>query len=291
MKYVTYRRPEPPGVDNGRDGHVLKDLFSSVIVGELTGLQVVYRSDSWCNQRLLENVPAEEEIDPTEVIHLDRGLDGADGTSFEAFSRMARTMEEAPEGSLLVLEDGFRVQLHRVHQWEDIRLIPEGSTMRCIDRLRMLHLPRRGEAVSGVPVDVVSIHLRRGDVAERGSKYFHTMGPGRWSTDLVQKWVDAAHDVLGPSEGVVVYSELENSDDLLGLTGCLLELGDEGSLKRHFIEMVSSKYLIPTCSSLSTWASYLSWGTVLVPPLWIKHFEHPAPLPWFRDLKQVLFNE
>ena len=99
-----------------------------------------------------------------------------------------------------------------------------------------------------------------------------------------QKQIDSIQSRFNPTH-ITLYSERKRSEDLAALTGVTLDLGGTDELQRHFQEMVSAEYFMPSCSSLSTWATYLTCGTALIPPKPIKHFEHPEPLPNWLSLE------
>lgn len=104
------------------------------------------------------------------------------------------------------------------------------------------------------------------------------MGPGNWSAEYYEDLIS----VLGekhPDKEIVVYTEEMGSEDLDQLKGATVVRGDASDLGMHFREMVNAGYFIPSCSSVSTWAAYLSEGTVLIPDKEIKHFQHNENLP------------
>ena len=259
----------------GRSGHQLKDLFTSVILGELLNLKTVY-GNSWKQQSLLPHVPLDTII-ATHVVQIQSDEKAWDGISFERLQEITRTVEEKRKAdTLFVLSGVCRIHLHQLHSWELTHKVPAGSLERCLRILRRLFwdqgnlpTPQKGR---------IAIHARRGDVADPRHHEYERMGPGGWDAAFYQKQIDSIQSRFSPTR-ITLYSEPENSDDLTTLTGVTLDLGGTEDLQRHFQEMVSAEYLMPSCSSLSTWAAYLSCGTVLIPAKPIKHFEHPQPLP------------
>ena len=275
----------PPANDNsqiiyrqnsgGRSGHQLKDLFTSVILGELLNLKTVY-GNSWQEQSLLPHIS----LDPVIASHLveiqnhEKSWDGISFVRLQEIALMVREKRKAD--TLFVLSGVCRIHLHQLHSWELAKQIPAGSLERCLQVLRKLFWNE--ETLPPFQEGLVAIHARRGDVADPNHHEYERMGPGTWDAAFYQEQIDDIHTRFNPTR-ITLYSEREHSEDLAALSGVTLELGGTEELQRHFQEMVSAEYFMPSCSSLSTWAAYLSSGTVLIPPKPIKHFEHPQPLP------------
>lgn len=260
---------------HGRSGHQLKDLFTSVILGELLGLETVFGS-SWQKQSLLPAVPWEQPR-ATRALRMPLPQNAWDGISFEQFQEITRTVKAKRNDSVLFVFSGVcRIHLSQLHAWEVAQRIPNGTFERCLARLQKLYWGpktpqqfRQGQ---------VAIHARRGDVADPNHHEYHHMGPGAWGTDFYQEKIDTIQEQRQPTK-ITLYSEKERSEDLQELQGVTLDLGGTECLQRHFHEMITAEYFMPSCSSLSTWAAYLSQGKVLVPDKEIKHFDHPEPLP------------
>ena len=96
--------------------------------------------------------------------------------------------------------------------------------------------------------------------------------------------MDSLGERLNPKK-VIILSEKENADDLLSVPGAIVELGEDKHVSYHLSKMVKAEWFVPACSSLSSWAAYLSVGTCFIPNKPIKHFEHKELLPNWRDLE------
>jgi hypothetical protein len=122
------------------------------------------------------------------------------------------------------------------------------------------------------PPKEIAIHARRGDMA-KPSLISHEIG-GVWSAVFYQDCVDQLKSRF-PNSNITIYSERDRSDDLLVLKNCTLDFGGRNDFGRHFRKMVSADLFVPACSSVSTWAAYITKGRVFVYNKDnIKHFHH-----------------
>ena len=266
---ITYQQ-----TSGGRSGHQLKDLFTSVILGELFNLETFF-GDSWQKQSLLSNIPPIGTI-PSQTIRLNIKRQAWDGISFEEFQKISRTIEpRRGDDTLFVFSGVCRIHLCQLHEWELADKIAAGTFDSCLKILRNLYWGKNGP--SGLRNGEVAIHARRGDVADPNHHEYNEMGPGAWDASFYQEKINQIKERFNPSQ-ITIYSEEQGSEDLKTLKGVTLDLGGTKELDRHLREMVSAEYFMPSCSSLSTWAAYISHGTILISDKKIKHFEHPSLL-------------
>jgi hypothetical protein len=276
----------------GRSGHVLKDLFTAIIVAELLDLTAVW-SSGWDKQVLF---PAEhvKAVLPTgsESAHVvEIGLSHRihwDGISFDKFEHLQKMIQK--EGDRRSIR--FRLSgVHRIHlcqlaDWEFQGLIPQGSYERSLAVLRRLYWgekqPENCGPTAGRTIQKVVIHARRGDVANPSHPEYAKMGPGNWSADFYQKQVTAIKHRF-PASSIVMVSERSGSEDLTQIEGIDLCLGGPEKIREHFALMVGADVFMPANSGLSSWAAYLTRGAIMITDKPIKHYGFmKSPDNWVR---------
>jgi len=276
---IAYVRNLRHDISYGRSGHILKDLFTSVILGTLLNLEIVCLRSEWNQQKLIKGIDFGK-IDPNFRCRKLYGGRKWGGISFERFESFANEVQACSEDTVFILKNEFRVHLAQLHVWELESKIPAGSMAKCLAELRRMYWQGRDNNVRN---GSVAIHARRGDVANPRHPQYNKMGTGAWPADYYQTVVDRMK-CRGAVDNITIYSEKWNSHDLRMIEGAELVLGGAKNLANHFHRMVTSEFFVPCNSSVSTWASYLSIGRVLIPEGRIKHFQHPEMLENWESL-------
>ena len=136
--------------------------------------------------------------------------------------------------------------------------------------------------------NVFSIHIRRGDLSKRA------IAEG-WDINFYSNIILLINKCLDIP--INIYSETKEYEDLLILKkykNVNLKLGDTNSLKNDIKEMITSKYLLISSSSLSTWMAYISKGDIFIPKnKIITHFQHlkyPSNIYYIEDLEYYITN-
>lgn len=263
----------------GRAGHALKDMFSAVIISEIFNLRLI-GNPCWQSHPLIA-APPPANVYPERQITIATSKPQWEGVSKKQYREVVDliTRHEADD-VLFRLKSVFRIHISQVHRWEVEGELPEGIYERCLKRLRTLYWG--SEPPAPTRLHEVAIHARRGDVADPAHRYYDFMGPGAWTSGVYRDIVDRIRSNC-PDAHITIYSETKNASDLLEIDGVSFHLGTYQDLKQHFRNMVTASCFVPACSSLSLWAIYLSQGLVMIPPMLIRHFDHPYDLPnWWR---------
>jgi len=256
----------------GRSGHKLKDIMTVFILSYFIKGSVVVRNHSWNNQAILDRINYRymKSISYDEKYEIKQ--DSFHGLSDEQFIELINDIEKKDidnKNILIMLSGAYRFhpfQLHNLYLKGKIEI--DYFTRNFLPTIKKFYF---GKEVPKEPVNCVSIHIRRGDIAKRiiekgqNSKYFRRI--------IIQlnRYLNIP---------INIYSEDLNSKDLLVLKeepNVTLHLGNTGSLKKDFYEMVTSKYLIISSGGFSTISSYISIGTVLYNSRYCWHFGHIQP--------------
>ena len=266
MLYITFMQ------NGGRSGHKLKDIMTVFILSYFIKGSVVVRNHSWNNQEILDRINCRfmKSIlyDETHKIKQDHWHGMSDVLFFELIKNIKE--KNIDNKNILIILSGANrfhpFQLHNLFLKNKIKV--DYFTNRFLPTIKNFYF---GKEIPKEPVNCVSIHIRRGDIAER----------------LILKGQDSNYyrDIIVQLNThlnipINIYSEDLNSKDLHILKkepNVTLHLGNTGSLKKDFYEMVTSKYLIISTGGFSTIASYISIGTVLYNSRYCWHFGHIEP--------------
>jgi hypothetical protein len=273
MKYITLKHEY-----NGRSGHCLKDFFTcyifSFLIKDLTVLPM-----QACNSKQqilkfpinknLEDYKFSQSIDIKEL--------NWDGMSFETFCKIKNKISDLPNNSLITLRNHTRIHPHQLTEWFKCKLINEDVFIaKFIPTLRSLYFKKNNPKT----LDCLSIHVRRGDVANPSSPYFWSHAEMRWPTEHFEKYIISFQKKM-PNLPINIFTEKYHSDDLEILKkydNLTIHRGDVQSLQDDINKMVNSKYFMPSNSSLSTWISYISKGSIIISkdqgPIKHFHSEH-----------------
>lgn len=267
-------------IRRGRSGHVLKDLFTTLIMQRLLGARAV-RSRYWQEQKLISSanvnclLPAPRVNILKVAFYQPRNF--WQGINWNEFEKFKMHFSRLPDPCRVTISSVYRIHLHQVKNWEDNGKIEGGSYASLLADLRRLYWGRETIPEPSQKVRKIVLHARRGDVAAPGGLCFNTMGPGKWSAQFYQEKIDCLRKKY-PTASIRLLTEKQRSSDLDNIFGAEIDKGDITNLSDHFREMVEADLFLPSNSSLSTWAAYLTQGLVAISQSHpIKHFRFNKP--------------
>lgn len=283
MKYITYKQKQ------GRSGHKLKDLMTTFIFSYFLDELTVCSNETWSNS-ILKNIDKFgvykelENLGKNKIIIELKDLNKRyNGINFETFNNYINEIKKY-NNEIIVLKSPLRVHLYQLHNWYVEGLIKiDYFSLKLIPLLRKIYYFNKNE---GEPQNVFSIHIRRGDISNKMIKQ-------GWDIEFYKNIINSINETSNLK--INIYSELENSDDLLELKDMKnvnLMLGDASNLEDDIWNMVHSKYFLVSNSSLATWIAYLNKNIIFYPKgLNIKHFKHkiyPSNMYELKDLENTL---
>jgi hypothetical protein len=278
MIYLTYNQNS-----GGRSGHKLKDIMSLFIFSFFIKNSICCSHPSWKFQKILkiqlEKSVADIKYDT--LLKINNFIEW-NGISYEKFKEIITSIKNNhTSGKNLLVEFSNVCRIHPsiLHNWYIEKLIHQ-------DTFNKKFLPLIKKFYYGIKTPVlknqISIHVRRGDIAKKiiksgfDKKYYSNI------INSLNKYCNIP---------ICIFSENENSEDLLelrSLKNTTIFLGGEDDIKNHFYQMVTSKFLILSASSFSTWTAYLSIGKVFYQKKIIKHFNHLKPPANFFEYDKTL---
>ena len=192
--------------------------------------------------------------------------------SFETFCKIKNKISDLPDNSLITLIDHPRLHPFQLTEWFQSQLIHEDVFItKFIPTLRNLYFKDNNSET----LNCLSIHVRRGDIANPNRPCFTRHAPMRWPVKHFENNIISFRKKM-PNLPINIFTEKDHSDDLEILNkynNLKIHRGDIKSLKNDINKMANSKYFMPCNSSLSTWISYISKGSVIMPQdKCIKHF-------------------
>ena len=278
MIYLTYNQNS-----GGRSGHKLKDIMSLFIFSFFIKNSICCSHPSWKLQKILK-IKIEKSVTDVKYDTLLKINDVIewDGISHEKFKEIIENIKNNhSSGKNLLVEFSNVCRIHpsTLHNWYTKNLIYQ-------DTFNKKFLPLIKKFYYGIKTPVlknqISIHVRRGDIAKKiiksgfDKKYYSNI------INILNKHYDIP---------ICIFSENENSEDLLelrSLKNTTVHLGGIDEMKSHFYQMVTSKFLILSASSFSSWAAYISIGKIFYQKNCIKHFHHLNPPANFFEYDKTL---
>jgi hypothetical protein len=272
MKYITLRNPK-----HGRSGHCLKDFFTcymfSFLIKDLTVLPI----QQWNSKQQILKFPINKNL---EDYKFSQSIDIKEmhypGMSFQTFCKIKNKISDLPNNSLITLWNHTRIHPYQLTEWFQSKLINEDVFItKFIPTLRDLYFKDNNSEV----LKCLSIHVRRGDVANPSSRCFTEHAEMRWPTEYFEKYIISFQKKM-PNLPINIFTEKNYSDDLeifKKYDNLTIHRGDVQSLQDDINKMVNSKYFMPCNSSLSTWISYISKSSIIIPkdqPIKDFHSEH-----------------
>lgn len=271
-KYITYNQK------GGRSGHALKDIFTCYTLASVVDGLVVLPQEKWnettirksgsLDGQVIINFDTDESqsmIDKgnfSKIITIKAANKQWNGMNFEYFSKLKKQIENAPQGSLVVLTGVIRLHLVQLTNWYNKKLIKRDSFADVIPVLRNLYFKDHDPKT----IDCLSIHVRRGDIFNPNSPSYTTHPAMRWPVGHFEQAI-VSFRKLHPHVPINIFSENMFSDDLKILErhdNLRLVLGDAFSLQKDINYMINSRFFMPCSSSLSTWISYISRGKIII---------------------------
>lgn len=281
MIYLTYNQTR------GRNGHKLKDIMSVFILSFFLNNCKVYFHNSWRKQNILNNISLEKVSNNKnknykEKYFIDQIKEWR-GIDYDTFQNTLEIINDLDDETLVVFKKVFRIHPYQLHNWYIEKKIKEDIfTNKFIPLLRDFYYGKEEVKLN----DIFSIHIRRGDSAKKMIKE-------GWNINFYKNVISEINKKIDIP--INIYSEKINSNDLLELksfNNVNLILGDDQTFLNDFKSMATSKYLLISSSSLSTWLSYISIGTIFLPDtLNIKDFSHimlPENFHFIRDINNIL---
>jgi hypothetical protein len=256
MLFITYNQNS-----GGRSGHKLCDIFTTFILANLLNMHVIYNS-SWKNQLIISEKSLKKysfnnkyNIDYTLEINNVRDWKSV---SFEEYKKLKNQLQELSikyENILLKISNVYKIHAHTIYDWYLNKLIDKDIyNLKLVPTLRKLYFEDNNDDI----IDSISIHIRRGDLADKLINY-------GFNFSYYKNMIDTINDNLDVK--INVYCENSRYSDILELKNCkntVLYLGGTTNFDKHFNNMVRSKVLIISPSSLCLFAAILNKGTVLV---------------------------
>lgn len=208
----------------------------------------------------------------TEIITIETEKEQWNGMSFEFFCDIQKQIERLPKGSLVILKGPIRLYPCQLTDWYDAKMIKEDPLVdKIIPTLRNLYFKDHNSK----PIDCLSIHVRRGDIANPNTSTYHRFHDMRWPVQYFEQAIISFKSEF-PNIPINVFSENIFSEDLQILkkyNNLNIILGDKRSLQRDINHMINSQFFMPCSSGLSMWISYISKGKIIMPKdKKIKHF-------------------
>ena len=253
----------------GRSGHALKDLFTSVILGELLNLDPLY-TESWEHQKIVPISRVRScfaETPNSNIVELSpQNAKFWDGIPFSQFERIQEIVNSHRKSSdvLFTLRRVTRIHITQVYRWEEEGYVECGVTRRILGRLRMLYGVEIPAPIDPSKVKSIVIHIRRGDIANPSHKLYATRGAAVWTAKFYCDQIEMLAR-LWPHTAIDIFTEKANSEEidaLLQVPSVSLYRGSDENVCEHFSRMVHADFFIPSDSSLSYWASFLCTGIV-----------------------------
>ena len=272
MKYITLRN-----TNHGRSGHCLKDFFTCYIFSFLIKDLTVLPAQQWNSKQQILKFPINKNL---EDYKFSQSIDIKEmyweGMSFQTFCKIKNKISDLPNNSLITLWNHTRIHPYQLTEWFKCKLINEDVFItKVIPTLRSLYFKNNNPKT----LDCLSIHIRRGDVASPSSRCFPSRTKMRWPTEHFEKYIISFQKKM-PNLSINIFTEKKYSDDLEILKkydNLTIHRGDTQSLQDDINKMVNSKYFMPSNSSLSTWISYISKGSIIIAkdrPIKHFHSEH-----------------
>ena len=257
MIYITYIQNS-----GGRSGHKLCEIFTCFLFSCMFNVKVLYNS-SWNKQMIISNNSLKihsdtfnGKFDKIERINTIRKWECLSWNDFLDLKKKIDQINNTDnENVLFELSNVFKIHPHIIYDWYVKKYINEDTYhARVLPKLRELYFYDHKEKT----IDCISIHIRCGDLYKELLKVGFTLN---YYTKLIQT-LNSKFDIK-----INIYYENENHEEfyqLEKLKNVELFVGGVTDIETHFNNMVNSKVLILSASSMSMFASYLCKGLVLI---------------------------
>lgn len=256
MLFITYKQ-----TSGGRSGHKLCDIFTTHILANLLDMHVIYNS-SWKNQFIISkkslkkySYNKEYNIDFTLNIN---NICNWSSLSFEEYEKLKNKLNKLSKkykNILLKISNVYKIHAPVIYDWYVKKLIDKDIyNLKIVPTLRKLYFEDNKDNIN----DSISIHIRRGDLAEK----LITSG---FNFSYYKNMIDTLNNHFDID--INIYCENENYSDISKLKNCKntnLFLGGTKLFGKHFNKMVNSRVLIISPSSLCLFAGLINRGLVLI---------------------------
>ena len=154
-KYITYNQ------QGGRSGHALRDMFTCYTLASVVDGLVVLPQEKWnettihksgsLDGQVLINFDTDESQSMinkgnfSKIITIKAGSKQWGGMCFDYFSNLKKQIENAPQGSLVVLTGVIRLSLVQLTNWYNKKLIERDSFAVVLPVLRNLFQRSRSQ--------------------------------------------------------------------------------------------------------------------------------------------------
>lgn len=275
MKYITFVQRDT----RARSGHCLKDIMTTYILSFLIDNLEVLPHITWNEQQIINFTTPTIPIDMN-VVKITQPVEHWHGISFDTLLDIMQQIGDGPANTLYELTGVIRIHPVQLTEWYECGLLKHDIFMdKFLPTLRELYFKNRNSVLK----NQLSIHVRRGDVADPGSVWYNHENM-LWPVEhYLEQMIQFQHD--HPDMKIKIFSESSNSSDLLELSNYKnveIKLGNTNTLRDDIHEMICSDHFMPSNSSLSTWIAYITMGRVIYPRnKKIKHFH--KKIMWYND--------
>lgn len=272
MKYITYINKNC----YGRSSHQLKDILTSYAFNSLIPNTAVIPQPEWNAKQSILNFPINpihsfikfsETID---IKHIGRSSP-YEGISFDHFLNFKEQILNLPDRCLIQIHTPLRIHLTQLSDWFRLNLIEQDVfSTQLLPTIRYLYYRNNPKPPTNT-YKQLSIHARRGDISNPKSRFFHLHWDVGYFNEQIINFRQKHKNI--PIE---IFTEKPFSEDLNLLKmheNLKINRGDQKSLKEDIYRMIYSDFFLPSNSGLSSWISYISKETILMPKnKTIKHF-------------------
>lgn len=257
MLFITYNQNS-----SGRSGHALCDIFTVFCFSELLNMKVIYH-DTWKNQKILSKSMLLKysynynDYKYDYILDIDKVIKW-ECLSYDIFLDIKNkilNIQKSYENVLVRLSNVCKIHPHILYDWYLKKLInTDIYTNKVLPTLKNIYYSDHNNVI----VNDISIHIRCGDLNDRLIKDGFTYTYHKNIIDILNENLNVK---------ISVYCEDINYKHLLelnNLKNTTLYIGGEYKFSEHFNEIVNSKIIIMSPSSMSLFLGYICNGLCLI---------------------------
>ena len=241
-------------------GHIMLDIFSTVIFGFLFDAKVIYH-ESWSLSKIISINSWKEHCNkPLESYDHEITIDYIKewkGLSIEQFNELKDkifNLSKTYKNILVKFTNVCKIHPHTLHVWHKEKYLSyDIYSEKVIPKLKQLYYFDNNNQI----LDIFSIHIRRADLDKGMINIGYTYEYYKNIINIINKYLNIK---------IKVYCDNLNYEDILPLNqlkNTHIDIGGLDVFSKHFNEMCRSKYLFLSPSSFSIFTGYLSLGTVI----------------------------